>query len=150
MKGVVALEPTGPPFRDEILMTGTDRPWGLTNVALTYDPPAGDPLALRFERQAAADGPGLVRCRRQAEPARRLPNLRGIPILILTSEASFHAAYDHCTAKYLAQAGVENDFVRLPDRGIRGNGHMMMLEKNSSEIASLVVDWLRGRVAEDR
>jgi hypothetical protein len=28
--------------------------------------------------------------------------------------------------------------LRLADRGIRGNGHMMMLESNSLEIAALV------------
>jgi hypothetical protein len=31
--------------------------------------------------------------------------------------------------------------VRLPDRGIRGNAHMMMLEKNNLEIAALLRQW---------
>jgi pimeloyl-ACP methyl ester carboxylesterase len=77
----------------------------------------------------------------QAEPARKLPRLAGIPILILTSESSYHAPYDHCTAKYLAQAGVKNEFIRLADRGIRGNGHMMMLEKNNLEVAAFLRGW---------
>jgi pimeloyl-ACP methyl ester carboxylesterase len=92
-------------------------------------------------RQDEADGPGLVRCFLQAEPAGQLPHLRGIPILILVSEASYHAPYDHCTAKFLDQAGVKNSFVRLADRGIRGNGHMMMLEKNNLEIAAFLRRW---------
>ncbi len=55
--------------------------------------------------------------------------------LIVVSEASYHAAYDHCTANYLTQAGVRNTMIRLGDVGIRGNGHMMMLEKNCDDIA---------------
>ncbi len=58
------------------------------------------------------------------------------------SEASYHASYDHCTAKYLEQTGVKNTFIRLADMGIRGNGHMMMLEKNSDAIAGVMADWL--------
>jgi len=89
------------------------------------------------------DGSQLVRGWLQAEPVRKLPNLARVPIMILTAEASYHAAYDHCTASYLAQAGVPNTFVRLADIGIRGNGHMMMLEKNSDEIAAVIEDWLK-------
>ena len=82
-----------------------------------------------------------MRCFLQAAPARQIPNLRGIPILILTSESSYHAPYDHCTAKYLDQAGVKNAFIRLADHGIRGNGHMMMLEKNNLQIAAFIREW---------
>jgi hypothetical protein len=64
-------------------------------------------------------------------------------VLILASEASYHAAYDHCTSQYLEQAGVKTTFVRLADRGIKGNGHMMMLEKNNQEIAALIGGWLK-------
>jgi acetyl esterase/lipase len=57
-------------------------------------------------------------------------------------EASYHAPYDHCTARFLAQAGVPVRFVRLEDQGIHGNGHLMMLEKNNGRIATLIADWL--------
>ena len=40
-----------------------------------------------------------------------------------------------------------NTFVRLADIGIRGNGHMMMLEKNNNAIAAVMLDWLRRRCA---
>jgi len=30
----------------------------------------------------------------------------------------------------------------LADRGIRGNGHMMMLEKNNLQIAAVMAEWL--------
>ena len=46
------------------------------------------------------------------------------------------------TADYLTQAGVPNTLLRLTDVGIRGNGHMMMLEKNSDAIAAVMRKWL--------
>ena len=36
--------------------------------------------------------------------------------------------------------------VKLADLGIHGNGHFMMLEKNSLEIAAVIADWLNKRV----
>jgi pimeloyl-ACP methyl ester carboxylesterase len=149
VKGILAIEPSGPPIRENVAKGAPDyfadgpvtRPWGVTRGKVAYDPPAETANDLKLIRQEEAGGLGLVRCFLQAEPARQLPNLKGIPILILTSEASYHAPYDHCTARYLAQAGVTNTFVRLPERGIRGNGHMMMLEKNNLEIAALLRDW---------
>jgi hypothetical protein len=39
-----------------------------------------------------------------------------------------------------------NDFIRLPDIGIHGNSHYLMLEKNSMQIAGVVADWLGKRV----
>ena len=70
-------------------------------VPLTYDPPLKPGEELAFVRQDKPDAPGLVRGWLQAEPARKLPNLAKVPILILVAEASYHAAYDHCTAAYL-------------------------------------------------
>ncbi len=40
-----------------------------------------------------------------------------------------------------------NTFIRLEDIGIRGNGHMMMLEKNSDEIAGVIEGWLKKALA---
>src|SRR6185295_18055106 len=97
-------------------------------------------------REASADGPGLMRCWLPSGPARRLANLQGIPILIIVSEASYHAPYDRCTSEFLKQAGVKHEFVRLPSLGIRGNGHMMMLEKNNLEIAAELVKWAQQNV----
>ena len=114
---------------------------------MTYDPPLKPGEELAFVRQDKPDAPGLVRGWLQAEPARKLPNLAKIPMLIVAAEASYHAAFDHCTAAYLKQAGVPVTFLRLEDAGIRGNGHMMMLEKNSDEIAGVLMDWLKKALA---
>jgi hypothetical protein len=39
---------------------------------------------------------------------------------------------------------VETEYVRLEEVGITGNGHMMMLEKNSKEISSFMLSWIEG------
>jgi hypothetical protein len=41
---------------------------------------------------------------------------------------------------------VKTDFIRLEERGIRGNGHMVMLEKNNLDIAKLIDDWIVANV----
>jgi pimeloyl-ACP methyl ester carboxylesterase len=96
-------------------------------------------------RQAEPDAPDLARCWVQDEPARQLPTLQGIPILILVGEASYHAGYDHCTSNFLRAAGVEHSFVRLTDHGITGNGHLLMVEKNNLAVADVMLDWLAER-----
>lgn len=152
VKAILAVEPSGPPFfeigldevgpPDYFRAGAKSRPWGLSAVKLTYDPPAASPDALRPVQQPAADAPGLTRGFLQSEPARRLPNLQKMPILIVTGEASYHASYDHLTVKFLEQAGVHPTFLRLEEIGIRGNGHMLQLEKNNHEIAAAMMDWL--------
>ena len=152
VKAIIAMEPSGPPVYD-IVQKGAPnwfddgplaKPYGLTSPPLTYAPPVKDPSEMKFVRQAKPEASDLVRCWKQAEPARTLVNLQQIPVLVVQAEASYHASYDHCTVAYLRQAGVSRlRFVRLADVGIRGNGHMLMLEKNNMEIAAIVDEWLR-------
>src|SRR5207253_4738843 len=151
VKAILAVEPNGPPFfnveniqapawfRD---VTPAVRPWGVTADPLAYSPPAARTSDLDIVQQSTPDGPDLVRCWMQRMPARLLPNLQKLPILILTAEASYHAPYDHCTVKYLEQAGVHSTWITLGDVGIHGNGHMMMLEKNNAEIGAVMSRWL--------
>jgi pimeloyl-ACP methyl ester carboxylesterase len=154
VKAVVAIEPNGPPFHENTVVGAPEwfkdaalgRAWGITRLPLTYDPPAADPKDLRMARQTNADGPDLVRCWLPEAPARQLVNLKRVPMLIVVSEASYHAPYDHCTSKYLTDAGVKHTYTRLPDVGIHGNGHMMMLEKNNLEIAALLRRWIEKTV----
>src|SRR5437867_2045267 len=72
VKGIIAIEPSGPPFEATIIGTGKARRWGPTDVAITYDRPQ--------------------------------------------------------------------------DKGIRGNGHMVMIEKNNLEIARFVDAWIQKNV----
>ena len=108
---------------------------------MTYAPALAKPDDLQLDKEAAS-APDLVGCWMQRAPARQLPNLQHIPVMVMAAEASYHAVYDHCTAKYLSQAGVPTEFIRLEDKGIRGNGHMVMIEKNNLEIARLIDQWL--------
>jgi pimeloyl-ACP methyl ester carboxylesterase len=105
-----------------------------------------DPAQLAFVQQDKADGPGLLKCWLQKDPARQLTILQKAPIVIVTAEASFHAPYEHCTIKYLQQAGVQPTWIDLGKQGIHGNGHMMMLEKNNMEVAALIAKWLADAV----
>jgi pimeloyl-ACP methyl ester carboxylesterase len=141
VKAIVAVEPSGPPFENAVNATGKARPWGPSDIALTYQPPVNRSEELAIE-QLPPEAPDLVGCWMQRQPARQLVNLAKIPVMVMVSEASYHAVYDHCTARYLAQAGVPTDFIRLQDRGLRGNGHMVMLENNNLEIARLIDQWL--------
>ena len=83
----------------------------------------------------------LTECVRQADPPKKLPNLSKIPVMVVTSQASFHAGYDYCTVAYLQQAGVQVQYLNLTAAGIFGNAHFLFLEKNNLEIAPLVDDW---------
>jgi pimeloyl-ACP methyl ester carboxylesterase len=150
VKAIVAVEPSGPPVHD-IAFSGTPNYFadvpktkisGLGDIPLAYAPPVSDQSPLEFVQQDKPAAPDLVKCWLQKEPARKLVALDRIPLLIIQSEASYHASYDHCTVAYLAQAGVRSTYVRLADRGIHGNGHMMMLEKNNAAIAKVMADWL--------
>ena len=143
VKAIIAIEPAGPPFEATIIGTGKARAWGPTDIPITYDPPINDPRELAIERETKADGPDLLVCWIQKAPARQLVNLKDIPVVIMAAEASYHQVYDHCTAKYLNQAGVKTEYIRLQDKGIRGNGHMVMIEKNNLDVARLLDDWMQ-------
>lgn len=146
VRAIVAVEPLGPPFQDAVLGDARARAWGLTDIRLIYDPPATSPPELRAVQQEQPDAPDLSRCWQQGEPARRLANLVRVPVLVAITEASYHAVYDHCTARYLAQAGVPVTTLRLEDRGIHGNGHMVMVEKNNWDVARILDGWMRQAV----
>jgi pimeloyl-ACP methyl ester carboxylesterase len=147
VKGIVAAEPVAPPIENaERGATGPGRVWGLTNMPITYDPPIKSASELSTVREDKADGPDLIPCWVQKEPARKLINLEGIPILDVSGEASYHRPYAHCVAKWLNQAGGKATFVRLEDVGIRGNGHQFMSEENSAEISKFFMDWLEKNV----
>jgi len=156
VKALIQAEPSAPPVHDVEFLGAPEwfrdgartRTWGLTAIPITYAPPAKDTSELTFERQEKADGPDLARCWLQKEPARQLPNLQKLPIVIVTGEASFHGPYEHCVVKFLEQAGVHPTWLNLGAMGIHGNGHMMMLEKNSDQIADVIEKWVRKALAE--
>ena len=158
VKALVQVEPTFPPVHDVDFIGPPDyfrdgpvaRAWGLASIPLTYQPAITDPSQLDFVQQDKPDGPDLLRCWLQKEPARQLTGLQKAPVVIVTGEASFHAPYEHCTIKYLKQAGVQPSWIDLGKQGVHGNGHMMMLEKNNLQIAGLIDKWIAGAVSTKR
>jgi pimeloyl-ACP methyl ester carboxylesterase len=145
VKAIVAIEPSGPPFHNAAPNNPKARSFGITDMPVAYDPPIASADELRTAVQEKPEADGLIACTLQAEPARKLKNFAAIPILIAVSEASYHAPYDHCTARYMRQAGAPVDFVRLEEKGLRGNGHMVMLEKNNLEVAAFLASWIDGK-----
>lgn len=143
VKGLIQVEPRGPPFYEAVFSKKFVRSWGLTSIPLNYDPPPEnkeDPLKTRL---LPASTKLEVDCYLQEEPAKQLVNLKQIPILVVTSAASYHATYDHSIVAFLEQAGCERvEHMKLADLGIHGNGHMLFLEKNSDDIAEALDNWV--------
>jgi pimeloyl-ACP methyl ester carboxylesterase len=125
---------------------GLSKPFGVTYAPITYDPPVKSVEDFGLVRQEKPDAPDLPRCWQQKEPAHKLINIKNIPTLQMSAEASFGAPTAHCNAAFLKSAGVPVDFIRLADIGIHGNGHFLMLEKNNMEIAAVIADWLNKHV----
>ena len=133
----------GPPFveRPEMALSLV---WGLAAAPITFDPSATDPTELTLVTRELEDGrPPLTL---QAEPPRRLPNLAQFPIAVVSAEASVFVHIDEHTIAFLEQSGCDVERVRLADHGVHGNGHGMMLEKNSREALGVILDWLGRRL----
>ncbi len=148
IKAVLAVEPTGNSSLNGNTTPGTA--CGLSAICLNFNPPISGPADLGLtntpppaqgvQGQPAAN---LKNCWLQsASPVHQPTDLNGIPILIQTGQASYHSGYDYCTSVFLTQAGVKNTYVYLPSVGIKGNGHMMMLERNNLDIAAFDENWL--------
>jgi pimeloyl-ACP methyl ester carboxylesterase len=73
-----------------------------------------------------------------------LSNYRGKRILVMTGTADIDhpRELDGAIVEWLNQNGAKADFLYLGDHGIEGNGHMMMLEKNSDALAGQVLSWI--------
>ena len=109
-----------------------------------------------FAFRAAQAEPTQVRALVLIEPAgfgevtpEALAALHGIPVLALygdfiEQDARWPAIRQRGLAFYakLREAGVGIDVVSLPERGIMGNSHMMMMDRNSDAVAQVVQDWL--------
>ncbi|BFG81614.1 hypothetical protein PTKU46_96480 [Paraburkholderia terrae] len=102
VKAIAAIEPMGPPFAT-IPNIGPMR-WGPTAAPLCFEPPISDPEVLR-----------------RAQPGDfALPSLAGLPILIVTAEASAFAAASPPTAAFLDSCGASTELMQLADHGVHG------------------------------
>ena len=130
VKSVVTVEPGG----------------GIERLHLKYDPPVNDPAEIKTYKEEKAERPGENVCNLQVAPVHKLVQWQSMRILDISGNGGYHRAGDSCTPKWLNQAGVKTDFVRLEDVGISGNGHEMFFEKNSDVIIKFVDDWMQKNV----
>jgi pimeloyl-ACP methyl ester carboxylesterase len=95
----------------------------------------GIPPRIRIERRN-------VRGSQIKVEAPERPN--GLPVLLVLGDRDVDhpRQADEQIVGWLNQVGARAEFCFLPDRGIRGNGHMMMLESNSDAIAQIIAEWL--------
>ncbi|CAM1504694.1 Fc.00g022850.m01.CDS01 [Cosmosporella sp. VM-42] len=168
---VIAVEPVGPPFGKmqvnktagqaptrTIIRDKSLRPYGLTDIPLTYDPPIGgydDPLEIDDDpldiiaTQKLDDGATYFMQKSPThgiegeDTARKLVNLMKMPHAMITGQASIHMEYDWATAAFMKQAGLLVHWIPLEDHRITGNGHLMFLETNSNAIAQLINQWIQ-------
>lgn len=126
------------------------------------------PSVLLFHSQAGGFGfplaqarPEMVKAIVAVEPAvagdvAQAARLKDVPILLLYGDfiersvrwpAMRQIGLDFAAA--VRAAGGTVDVLNLPATGMRGNSHMMMMDRNNAEIADLIHDWLarRGLVA---
>ena len=149
--GMVAIEPGGPQIgvvdTAKVAYTGRiGNAWGITNMPMHYEPPVNSPDDLKTYLEEKSDRPDEVPCYMQKEPVHKLVGMKDIRILSISAEGTYHRVFDACIPKWLNQAGVHDDFIRLEDVGIHGNMHEMFLDRNSDVVIKFIDDWLRKNI----
>ena len=120
------------------------------------------PLAAALLNPTAAKGLVLV------EPGgcpgaftdEQIKTLAAIPILAVFGDhrdtptgigirPSWQLSFESCQAliNRVKAAGGQAEMLNPPDRGIRGNSHMIMQDKNNQQIADLILQWIDERVS---
>src|SRR2546425_9850838 len=119
------------------------------------------PCAILFHSQAGQFGfkaaqarPGKVKALIAVEPAgagdpKQAAALKDIPVLMIYGDfVEQDARWPHIRRNgidftdAIARAGGKVDVVDLPNVGIRGNSHLLMMDRNNLEIAALIQRWL--------
>jgi pimeloyl-ACP methyl ester carboxylesterase len=82
----------------------------------------------------------------------KVASIKATPVMIVYGDnAKDHPRWSRIRqggvdyAGVLKAAGGSVDVVDLPDVGIKGNSHMMMMDKNSDQVADLIQKWLVGK-----
>lgn len=68
----------------------------------------------------------------------------GLPVMVMTGshDTDHPKDVDGAVVDWLTAAGAAVEFWWLPDHGIDGNGHMVMMEDNSDRLADMIVGWI--------
>ncbi len=113
-------------------------------MPLRFEPPVSGPTDLTVVQAEQQPGPIRSGVGCKAEPAGSYHNSRSAcgdrdgRGVVSRHDGRLHAAF-------LAQAGAKPDRLALAEQGIRGNGHMMMLEANNMEVADAIIGWIEGK-----
>jgi len=119
--------------------------WGLTDLPVAYDPPVSDPKEFATVDVKPPAGSPVQPYKLQADPLRKLKNLQGIPIALVSADRSGRTQ-GPAAAAFLKQAGCEVDELPLRDKGILGNGHMMMIENNRRQVFDAIRGWIEAKI----
>ncbi|MBR1148257.1 esterase [Bradyrhizobium sp. AUGA SZCCT0431] len=122
------------------------------------------PSIILFHSQAGSFGfkvaqarPNKVKALIAIEPAgvgdpAKVESLKNIPTLIVYGDYIEQdsrwpkiRATGVAFAESIKAAGGSVDVVDLPKAGIKGNSHMVMMDKNNAEVAALIQKWLEGK-----
>ena len=116
-----------------------------------------------FPLQAALLNPGAMKGLVLVEPgscpatytADEIKSLATVPLLLVFGDhrdnptglptlPTWQARYEMCQALIgrVKSAGGQAEMLAPPDRGIRGNSHMIMQDKNNLQIADLILKWI--------
>ena len=79
--------------------------------------------------------------RHRREP-RQLTNLAKVPIAVVSGEASVFRFTNGPLVEFLQQAGCDAVHIDLAERGVHGNSHGSMFERNNAEVLGVVTDWM--------
>jgi hypothetical protein len=122
------------------------------------------PCVILFHSQAGQFGfkvaqvrPEKVKALVAVEPAgvgdpAKAAALKGIPTLMIFGDYIEKDARwpqirknDYDFADAVRAAGGSVEVINLPEIGIKGNSHMMMMDKNNAEVAAVIQKWLMGK-----
>jgi pimeloyl-ACP methyl ester carboxylesterase len=135
------IESLGPAFKE--LGPRGRLSYGLSAASLSYDPPVATPEELRLETLAGPEAnPAGNAFVLQAEPARALPRLAGVPVGIFSTDSSDRHVDDEYSVAFLRQAGVAAEQIRFADHGVTGHGHGIMFESDNAAALDVVLTWL--------
>jgi pimeloyl-ACP methyl ester carboxylesterase len=115
--------------------------YAFTAAPMAFEPPIeslADITLQLITPEAAGESPYLC----QVGPPRRLANLTRIPVGYVSGEASLFRGAAEGVLANMRQLDMDVHDLCLWKHGIHGNGHVPMVERNSSEVASFVIDWL--------
>jgi len=124
-----------------------------------------------FPLEAALLNPAVAKGLVLVEPGRcpdtytgqQVKTLATVPILVVFGDhrdtptglptlPTWQGRFEACQAMIsrIKSAGGQAEMLAPPERGIRGNSHMIMQDKNNLQVADLILQWIDARVSQRR